>query len=61
MPPRRQTRRNARMTNDTASNETPPDPNMVSAINQAFAGLLPNLVAQTVEDIYLYIFTRMLI
>ena len=48
MPPRRQTRKTTRATNDSASNETPVDQNMVSAINQAFAGLLPNLVAQTV-------------
>ncbi|KAK1414363.1 hypothetical protein QVD17_16561 [Tagetes erecta] len=58
MPPRRQPRRNARVANranrvnaDTASNETPADPVMVSAINQAFTELLPNLVAQTVEAV----------
>ncbi|KAD1774781.1 hypothetical protein E3N88_42308 [Mikania micrantha] len=55
MPPRRQPRRNARHTNhshaNTDSNETPVDPNMVSAIHQAFEGLLPNFVAQTVEAV----------
>ncbi|KAM0004010.1 hypothetical protein Hdeb2414_s0258g00850271 [Helianthus debilis subsp. tardiflorus] len=49
MPPRRQTRRTTRTANrannDTASNGTPVDPNMLSAINQALAGLLPTLVA----------------
>ncbi|KAD5960860.1 hypothetical protein E3N88_12332 [Mikania micrantha] len=55
MPPRRQPRRNTRHTNhshaNTDSNETPVDPNMVSAIHQAFEGLLPNFVAQTVEAV----------
>ncbi|KAD5960775.1 hypothetical protein E3N88_12247 [Mikania micrantha] len=55
MPPRRQPRRNARHTNhshaNNDSNKTPVDPNMVSAIHQAFEGLLPNFVAQTVEAV----------
>ncbi|XP_076883092.1 uncharacterized protein LOC143531730 [Bidens hawaiensis] len=51
MPPRRQTRKTTRATNDSASNETPVDQNIVSAINQAFAGLLPNLVVQTIKAV----------
>ncbi|KAJ0907149.1 putative retrotransposon gag domain-containing protein [Helianthus annuus] len=57
MPPRHQTRKTTRRVNhgpeDTASNDTPVDPNMVSAINQAFARLLPTLVAQAVEAVLL--------
>ncbi|XP_076891506.1 uncharacterized protein LOC143542935 [Bidens hawaiensis] len=55
MPPRRQTRRTTgranRLNTDSASNETPVDPNIVTAINQDLAGLLPNLVAQKVEAV----------
>ncbi|KAK1431932.1 hypothetical protein QVD17_08738 [Tagetes erecta] len=57
MPPRRQLRRNTRRSTrshaDSDSNETPVDPNLISSINQAFTGLLPNLVAQTVEAVLL--------
>ncbi|XP_021991620.1 uncharacterized protein LOC110888401 [Helianthus annuus] len=54
MPPRHPPRRNTRINherNNTSSNETPVDPNIVNAINQAVAGLLPNLVAQTAEAV----------
>ena len=54
MPPRRPPRRNTRTNherNNTSSNETPVDPNIINAINQAVAGLLPNLVAQTAEAV----------
>ncbi|KAF5784345.1 hypothetical protein HanXRQr2_Chr11g0518451 [Helianthus annuus] len=54
MPPRRPPRRNTRTNherNNTSSNETPVDPNIINAINQAVAGLLPNLVTQTAEAV----------
>ncbi|KAM0049060.1 putative retrotransposon gag domain-containing protein [Helianthus debilis subsp. tardiflorus] len=54
MPPRRQPRRTTRtnhVRNNTSSNETPVDPNVINAINQAVAGLLPNLVSQTAEAV----------